>query len=117
MSSPFQVGDEVTYIGRTNGTSRNDMTVGKVYEVMHLSGTYISIIKSQLSQYELRLLFYYAISNAADASLKALIEKYSLFDRLIVERLIHIDNKRYYNVSAYSSSLEIPEAREFSFLP
>ena len=75
----------------------------KFVDNMDLSenSTYISIIKAQLSQDELRLMFYYALCNAADNSLKTLIEKYSMFDKLIVENLIHIDNKRYYNEIAY----------------
>lgn len=75
----------------------------KFVDNMDLSdnSTYISIIKAQLSQDELRLMFYYALSNAADNSLKTLIEKYSMFDKLIVEDLIHIDNKQYYNQMAY----------------
>ena len=29
------------------------------------------------------------------------IEKYSMFDKLIVEDLVHVDNKRYYDEIAY----------------
>ena len=65
---------------------------------------YIALIKAHLSKYELLLLFYYAITILADSSLKALIEKYSLFDKLLAGNLIHEDDSRYYNENAYKIS-------------
>ncbi len=75
----------------------------KFVDKMELSdkSIYISLIKAQLSQYELLLLFYYGITILADASLKVLIEKYSLFDKLLMGKLLQEKHSQYYNKNAY----------------
>lgn len=62
---------------------------------------YFSMLMSQLSDYEIILLFYDNIYRNSDALIKTLIEQYSLFYKLPNDLLIKETDKSLYNKLAY----------------
>ena len=64
---------------------------------------YTSIIRSQLSSYELVLLFYNGLTE--NSKLKPLLEKYSLFEDLRIDLLAAKQHREKYEESAYDESL------------
>lgn len=67
--------------------------------------TYTSIIRAQLSDYELLWLFYNCISDKGKDKFKPLIEKYTLFKNLPSDKLADSSShKSFYNESAFTRS-------------
>lgn len=66
---------------------------------------YTSIVRAQLSPYELLLLFYNCQFGAGVKKFKPLIEKYALFKNLRFKLLAKPEHKTLYNNSAYEKTL------------
>lgn len=62
---------------------------------------YSCIVRSQLSDYELVLLFYHCISTKGKDKFKPLIEKYALLNNLREDLLALPEHKDFYNKSAF----------------
>lgn len=62
---------------------------------------YSNIVRAQLSDYELLLLFYNCLYVHGSLKFKPLVEKYSLMDNLPVEMLIKEEHKKMYNNEAF----------------
>ncbi len=63
---------------------------------------YFELIKSQLSEQETLMLFYYAIN---DVEMKKIIEQHQIFENIAIEKLMNKDtDSRFYNQSAYTRS-------------
>ena len=62
---------------------------------------YTSIIRSQLSDYELLWLFYNCLSSNGKEQFKPLIERYTIFKNIPIEKLIHKKHKGFYEITAY----------------
>ncbi len=62
---------------------------------------YTSIIRSQLSAYELLWLFYNCLSENGNEKFKPLIEKYALFKSFRFEELAKTEHKDFYKKGAY----------------
>lgn len=67
---------------------------------------YACIIRSQLSDYELVMLFYNCLTANGLAKFKPLIEKYSIFNNLRIELLADIEHKKLYDETAYNRYTE-----------
>lgn len=67
---------------------------------------YACIIRSQLSDYELVMLFYNCLSSNGKEKFKPLIERYSVFNNLRVELLANPDDKAKYKNKAYDRCAE-----------
>ena len=65
---------------------------------------YACIVRSQLSDYELVMLFYNCISVNGKDKFKPLIEEYAIFNNIRTELLIDSSDKTYYLPSAYSKN-------------
>ena len=65
---------------------------------------YSCIVRSQLSDYELVMLFYNCISVNGKDKFKPLIEEYAIFNNIRTELLIDSSDKTYYLPSAYSKN-------------
>jgi hypothetical protein len=65
---------------------------------------YVCIVRSQLSDYELVMLFYNCISINGKEKFKPLIEEYAIFNNIRTELLIDSSDKTYYLPSAYSKN-------------
>lgn len=65
---------------------------------------YACIVRSQLSDYELVMLFYNCISINGKEKFKPLIEEYAIFNNIRTELLIDSSDKTYYLPSAYSKN-------------
>lgn len=63
---------------------------------------YACIIRSQLSDYELVMLFYNCLTENGRKKFKPLIEKYTIFNNLRVELLANKEHKKEYVETAYS---------------
>ena len=63
---------------------------------------YICIVRSQLSDYELVMLFYNCLSTNGKDKFKPLIERYSIFNNLRVELLAKNEHKEAYAKTAYN---------------
>ena len=63
---------------------------------------YACIIRSQLSDYELVMLFYNCLTSNGDEKFKPLIEKYAIFNNLREELLADIKHKEEYAKTAYN---------------
>lgn len=63
---------------------------------------YACIVRSQLSDYELVMLFYNCISINGKDKFKPLVEEYAIFNNLRKELLIDSSDISYYNKSAYN---------------
>jgi uncharacterized membrane protein len=67
---------------------------------------YTDIIRSQLSSYEILLLFYYALTTYSEASLKILIERYEFLEKINVDLLLNPKEEYlYYDKKAYGNQL------------
>ena len=66
---------------------------------------YTCIIRSQLSEYELVMLFYNCLTPNGREKFKPLIEKYSVFNNLRNELLANIEDKKIYHQGAYNHFL------------
>lgn len=66
---------------------------------------YTSIIRSQLSDYELVMLFYNCLSENGKDKFKPLIEKYTIFNNLRDDLLVKSEHKIKYNESAYNRNI------------
>lgn len=66
---------------------------------------YTSIIRSQLSDYELVMLFYNCLSENEKDKFKPLIEKYTIFNNLRDDLLVKSEHKIKYNESAYNRNI------------
>lgn len=62
---------------------------------------YACIIRSQLSDYELVMLFYNCLTSNGRAKFKPLIEKYAIFNNLREELLADVGHKKLYAETAY----------------
>lgn len=62
---------------------------------------YSSIVRSQLSDYEIVMLFYNCISTNGKDKFKPLIEEYAIFNNLRIGLLVSPSHKDLYNKSAY----------------
>ena len=60
-----------------------------------------NIVRSQLSDYELVMLFYNCISINGKDKFKPLIEEFAVFNNIRPELLVCADHKKLYNDSAY----------------
>lgn len=67
---------------------------------------YACIIRSQLSDYELVMLFYNCLTSNGRAKFKPLIEKYSIFNNLREELLAKREHKKEYSEKAYDRYAE-----------
>lgn len=67
---------------------------------------YACIIRSQLSDYELVMLFYNCLTANGLEKFKPLIEKYSIFNNLRIELLADIEHKKLYAETAYDRCTE-----------
>ena len=63
---------------------------------------YTSIVRSQLSKYELVLLFYNCATTCGNEKFKPLVEKYALLKNLDKELLAHNGHDDLFNKSAYT---------------
>jgi hypothetical protein len=66
---------------------------------------YTSIIRSQLSDYELVMLFYNCLSENGKDKFKPLIEKYTVFNNLRDDLLVKSEHKVKYKESAYNRNI------------
>lgn len=62
---------------------------------------YVELLQSQLSDFELLVIFYYALSDLGDSSFKLLIEKYGLFRTLPVEHVVMPEHMMLYEKIAF----------------
>lgn len=67
---------------------------------------YACIVRSQLSDYELVMLFYNCLTANGRAKFKPLIEKYSIFNNLREELLAKREHKKEYSEKAYDRYAE-----------
>ena len=67
---------------------------------------YACIVRSQLSDYELVILFYNCLTSNGRAKFKPLIEKYAIFNNLREELLANSDHKNLYIETAYNRHAE-----------
>ena len=67
---------------------------------------YACIIRSQLSDYELVMLFYNCLTTNGREKFKPLIEKYSIFNNLREELLAKREHKKEYSEKAYDRYAE-----------
>lgn len=67
---------------------------------------YACIVRSQLSDYELVMLFYNCLTSNGRAKFKPLIEKYSIFNNLREELLSKREHKKEYSEKAYDRYAE-----------
>nr|WP_275986046.1 putative phage abortive infection protein [Serratia ureilytica] len=65
---------------------------------------YSKIIRAQLSDYELTIIFYNCLTWRGCESFKALIEKYSIFDNIPFDLLIEHEHMRHYEMSAFDGN-------------
>lgn len=63
--------------------------------------TYISILRNQMSDSELLMLFYFCLSNEKFKNLKLLIERYVFFENLPKEKVLTVIHLDWYSESAY----------------
>lgn len=70
---------------------------------------YCRIVRSQLSDYELLLLFYNGLNKYGEEKFKPLIELYAIFNNLPLDLLLSIAHKGYYANTAY----ELPTSDAF----
>lgn len=70
---------------------------------------YAAIVRAQLSEYELLMLFYNALNVEDDGALKfkSLIEKYALFNNIRKDELARIEDVDLYNTTAYNINSNI----------
>ena len=69
---------------------------------IHERYQYTSIVRGQLSRYEILWLFYNGLSDYGKDKFKPLIEKYALLKNIRVELLVKIEDKDLYASSAYT---------------
>ncbi|SPZ53611.1 Uncharacterised protein [Serratia quinivorans] len=62
---------------------------------------YSKIIRAQLSDYELIIIFYSCLTWRGCVSFKVLVERYCLFDNIPQDLLIEVEHMRHYNMSAF----------------
>lgn len=67
---------------------------------------YACIVRSQLSDYELVMLFYNCLTSNGRAKFKPLIEKYVIFNNLREELLANVEHKKLYTDTAYDKCAE-----------
>lgn len=67
---------------------------------------YACIVRSQLSDYELVILFYNCLTSNGRAKFKPLIEKYVIFNNLREELLANVEHKKLYAETAYDKCAE-----------
>ena len=67
---------------------------------------YACIVRSQLSDYELVMLFYNCLTSNGRAKFKPLIEKYAIFNNLREELLANAEHKELYAETAYDRCAE-----------
>lgn len=67
---------------------------------------YACIVRSQLSDYELVMLFYNCLTSNGRAKFKPLIEKYVIFNNLREELLANVEHKKLYAETAYDKCAE-----------
>ena len=74
--------------------SLSDFTDDEKYE-------YTSIVRSQLSNFELLMLFYNCLNNTGNEKFKPLIEQYALLKNICIESLVDEEHKMEYKNGAY----------------
>ncbi|CAI0890836.1 Uncharacterised protein [Serratia fonticola] len=62
---------------------------------------YIKIVRAQLSDYEIVIIFYNSLSWMSVNKFKPLIEKYNILDNLPVDLIFDLDHKKFYAESAF----------------
>lgn len=63
---------------------------------------YSNLVRAQLSDDEVVILFYNCLSSLGREKFKPLVEKYSLLKHLPADRLVHVDHKNFYEESAFT---------------
>ncbi|MFB9215535.1 putative phage abortive infection protein [Vibrio sinaloensis] len=71
--------------------------------------TYMRIVRAQLSDQELALLFYNCLSKHGRDKFKPLVESYTLFDNLPLSMLLREEHKYLYDISAFQGVIELDE--------
>lgn len=69
---------------------------------LEINSKYVSIIRSQLSDSELIILFYYVISKNNESKFKELIERFSMFKYIDTDNLFSVDHCNFYSPKAFS---------------
>lgn len=62
---------------------------------------YTNIVRAQLSDYELLILFYNCLHKNGSERFKPLVEKYSIFNNLPVDLLLNPTHRHFYSPTAY----------------
>lgn len=75
------------------------------FSVFLIKYKYTSIIRAQISDYELLWLFYNCISKNGRLKFKPLIEKYSVLKNISFDELANEKHRKFYNESAYKKLL------------
>lgn len=78
---------------------KSELTTKEKYE-------YTSIVRAQLSDYELAMLFYNCLNYAGKEKFKPLLETYALLKNLRDELLVDAEHEKLYQPSAYKFTLE-----------
>jgi len=65
---------------------------------------YVSIVRSQLTEYELLILFYFSLTEVANEDFKFLIEKYSFMEYINDKKLIERSHYEIYNKTAFGKN-------------
>ncbi|WP_187322237.1 putative phage abortive infection protein [Serratia marcescens] len=63
---------------------------------------YVKIVRAQLTDYEIVIIFYNALSTMSFEKFKPLIEKYTLLNNLPEDLLFDVSHKKYFNESAFN---------------
>lgn len=72
-------------------------------EIFKIKYRYASILRAQISDYELGWIFYNCLSENGTEKFKPLIEKYSFFNNLPKELIINENHFKLYDISAYGT--------------
>ena len=91
--------DETNFISNLKENTKNE-----TFETKYI---YTSIVRSQLSDYELLWIFYNCLS-LKGAKFKPLIEKYSLLKNLPIKEIHNSLILKMYDKKAYGKSFEFP---------
>lgn len=78
---------------------------------------YANIMRSQLSDHELLVLFYNCLSKHGEEKFKPLVEEYALFDNMPLEMLYKPSDQSRYSDKAYGSNWAFQRTGQSSALP
>lgn len=71
-------------------------------EIFKIKYMYVSILRSQISDYELAWIFYNCLTNKSSIKFKELIEKYSFLKNIRQDLIAFESHKKLYNISAFN---------------